>query len=82
MVAATEHTSRLAKAARDKGVPIAACRASVIDSFSHGWRTIVPEECVGDVDQAPHDANLLDIRRRYADVLPLQEVMAYIENLI
>ena len=36
---------------------------------------------MGDVDQAPHDANLLDMRRRYADVLPLQEVMAYIETL-
>ncbi len=63
------------------GCMTAGCvRASVIDSFSHGWRTIVPEECVGDVDQGPHDANLLDIRRRYADVLPLREVMAYIES--
>ena len=64
------------------GCMTAGCvRASVIDSFSYGWRTIVPEECVGDVDQAPHDANLLDIRRRYADVLPLQAVMAYIDNI-
>ena len=64
------------------GCMTAGCvRASVVDSFSYGWRTIVPEECVGDVDQGPHDANLLDIRRRYADVLPLEEVMAYIEAL-
>lgn len=55
-------------------------RASVVDSFSYGWRTIVPEECVGDVEQAPHDANLQDIQRRYADVLPLQDVLAYLEN--
>ena len=56
-------------------------RASVVDSFSHGWRTIVPQECVGDVEQGPHDANLLDIQRRYADVLPLEKVMSYLEDL-
>lgn len=56
-------------------------RASVVDSFSFGWRTIVPEECVGDVEQEPHDANLQDIQRRYADVLPLSDVLAYIETL-
>ena len=56
-------------------------RASVVDSFSYGWRTIVPEECVGDVEQAPHDANLKDIQRRYADVLPLQDVLGYLHSL-
>ena len=56
-------------------------RASVIDSFSHGWRTIVPRECVGDVEQGPHDANLLDIQRRYADVLPVAEVIDYLRSL-
>ena len=56
-------------------------RASVIDSFSHGWRTIVPEECVGDVEQEAHDANLRDIQRRYADVLPLKTVMEYLDSL-
>jgi maleamate amidohydrolase len=55
-------------------------RASVVDSFSYGWRTIVPEECVGDVEQAPHDANLQDIQRRYADVLSLEDVMAYLDG--
>jgi maleamate amidohydrolase len=55
-------------------------RASVVDSFSYGWRTIVPEECVGDVEQTPHDANLQDIQRRYADVLPLEDVMAYLDG--
>ena len=55
-------------------------RASVVDSFSHGWRTIVPRECVGDVDSGPHDANLLDIERRYADVLPLERVLDYLRT--
>lgn len=56
-------------------------RASVVDSFSHGWRTIVPEECVGDVEKGPHDANLQDIQRRYADVLPVTAVINYLEGL-
>ncbi len=55
-------------------------RASVVDSFSYGWRTIVPEECVGDVEQESHDANLRDIQRRYADVLPVEKVIAYLET--
>ena len=64
------------------GCMTAGCvRASVIDGFSHGWRVIVPRECVGDVDQEPHDANLLDMQRRYADVLPMGEVMAYLAAL-
>ena len=29
-------------------------RASIIDSFSYGYRTIVPEECVGDMEEGPH----------------------------
>jgi maleamate amidohydrolase len=51
-------------------------RATVIDSFSYGFRTIVPRECVGDQGEEPHEANLLDIDRRYADVLPLEEVLS------
>ena len=33
-------------------------RASVIDAFSLGFRTIVPEDCVGDHEEEPHRANL------------------------
>jgi maleamate amidohydrolase len=53
-------------------------RATVIDSFSYGFRTIVPRECVGDQGEEPHEANLLDVDRRYADVLPLDEVLSEI----
>ena len=56
-------------------------RASVIDSFSHGYRTILPAECSGDAEEGPHEANLRDIRRRYADVRSMDEVCAYMENL-
>ncbi len=46
-------------------------RASVIDAFSFGFRVIVPEDCVGDVEEGPHVANLRDVGRRYADVVDL-----------
>jgi maleamate amidohydrolase len=47
----------------------------VIDSISHGYRTIVPEECVGDRAQGPHEWNLFDIDAKYADVEPLERVL-------
>ena len=46
-------------------------RASIIDAFSFGFRVIVPEDCVGDVAEGPHFANLQDVGRRYADVVDL-----------
>ncbi|ANT59774.1 hydrolase [Salipiger sp. CCB-MM3] len=56
-------------------------RASVIDAFSHGFRVILPEECSGDHDAQTHAANLCDMGRRYADVMPLAEVLAHLESL-
>lgn len=54
-------------------------RASVVDSFSHRYRTIVPEDCVGDMEEGPHRDNLRDIGRRYADVADLATVLAWLE---
>ncbi len=55
-------------------------RGSTIDSFTYGFRTIVPEDCVGDLDEQPHRDNLRDIGRRYADISSLSEVLAYIKK--
>lgn len=56
-------------------------RASVIDAFSNGFRVIVPEQCVGDVDEGPHRANLTDVNRRYADVVGIDEVLDYLDDV-
>ncbi|HEU0249064.1 MAG TPA: isochorismatase family protein [Gaiellaceae bacterium] len=56
-------------------------RATAIDLLQFGWPTIVPRECVGDRAQAPHDANLFDIQAKYADVVSLDEALAYVETL-
>lgn len=56
-------------------------RATAIDLLQYGWPAIVPRECVGDRAQAPHDANLFDIQAKYADVVSLEEALAYLEGL-
>lgn len=43
-------------------------RASSIDSFALGYRTIVPRECVYDQGSVAHEQNLKDIGMRYVDV--------------
>ena len=55
-------------------------RATVVDSLSHGYRTIVPEECVADKHEIPHFANLCDMVLKYADVEPFEVVRDYLSN--
>jgi maleamate amidohydrolase len=56
-------------------------RASIVDSFSAGFRTIVPSDCCGDQDEEAHANNLRDVGRRYADVVDLRQVLAHIKTL-
>jgi len=55
-------------------------RATAIDSFSYRYRTLVPEDCVGDIEEQPHHDNLRDLDRRYADVINLEQTLAYLED--
>jgi maleamate amidohydrolase len=55
-------------------------RATAVDSLSRSYRTIVPEECVADKHESPHFANLYDMALKYADVLPVAEVLAWLEQ--
>ena len=55
-------------------------RATVVDSLSRSYRTIVPEECVADKHESPHFANLYDMALKYADVLSVSEVLAFMEQ--
>ncbi|KRB40177.1 MULTISPECIES: isochorismatase family protein [unclassified Phenylobacterium] len=54
-------------------------RATAIDSLSHGYRTIVAEECVADKHESYHYANLTDLQLKYADVVNAAEVLAWLE---
>jgi maleamate amidohydrolase len=55
-------------------------RASIVDAFSNGFLTLVPEDAVGDQAQAPHDANLLDCQRRYAEVTTVDACTEYLRR--
>jgi maleamate amidohydrolase len=55
-------------------------RATVVDGLSRSYRTVVPEECVSDKHESPHFANLYDMAVKYADVLPVAEVLAFMEQ--
>ena len=56
-------------------------RATAIDLLQYGYPTLVPRECVGDRAQAPHEANLFDINAKYADVVPLDDVLEYVATV-
>ena len=56
-------------------------RATAIDLLQYGFPTLVPRECVGDRARAPHDANLFDIQAKYADVVGLEETLAFVDSV-
>ncbi|MCO6415455.1 isochorismatase family protein [Siccirubricoccus sp. KC 17139] len=51
-------------------------RATVVDGLSCGFRMVVPEEAVADRHESPHFASLYDMALKYADVLPMEAVLA------
>lgn len=53
--------------------------ATVIDGFSYGYRTVVVEDCVFDRAETPHRVSLFDMDAKYADVLPLADVEAWLK---
>jgi len=55
-------------------------RATAVDSLSRSYRTIVAEEAVADKHESPHFANLYDMALKYADVLPVSEILDFIRN--
>jgi nicotinamidase-related amidase len=55
-------------------------RATCIDARSYRFRVTVAEECVFDRHQAPHAVNLFDMNQKYADVLPVGDIIAHLES--
>jgi nicotinamidase-related amidase len=53
-------------------------RATAVDAFSYNYRVIVPIECVADRSETSHQINLFDLDTKYADVTPLDEVLAHL----
>jgi len=56
-------------------------RATVVDAFSLNYRVILAEEGCFDRSEASHALSLCDMHAKYADVIPTEEVLAYIAQL-
>ena len=56
-------------------------RATVVDGFSHGYHTVVVEDCVYDRALLTHKVNLFDMHHKYADVMSSNDVIAHLDQL-
>jgi nicotinamidase-related amidase len=56
-------------------------RATVVDGATHRFRVQVVEDCVFDRHEACHAINLFDMNQKYADVTPIDSVVAYLRGL-
>ncbi len=56
-------------------------RATVVDAFSYNFRVSIVEECTFDRGEVSHQISLFDMNEKYADVVELQETLAYIKDL-
>jgi maleamate amidohydrolase len=55
-------------------------RATVFDAASWNLRTVVPQEAVFDRIPVSHAISLFDMDRQFADVLPTDEVLDYLQR--
>ncbi|WP_116051364.1 isochorismatase family protein [Amycolatopsis palatopharyngis] len=63
------------------GLTTSGCiRASATDALQHGFRPLVVADACGDRDPRLHEANLLDLGAKYADVLRLDEALTLIQR--
>ncbi|MEY2908027.1 MAG: hypothetical protein RLZZ602_550 [Pseudomonadota bacterium] len=63
------------------GLTTSGCvRATAVDALQYNYKVVVPIEAVGDRNIAAHRANLFDLNAKYADVLPLAEVLDALEH--
>ncbi|MEH3155462.1 MAG: isochorismatase family protein [Gordonia paraffinivorans] len=59
------------------GLSTSGCvRATATDAIAHGFAPIVVADACGDRTQAIHDANLVDVQAKYADVVDLKAAIA------
>jgi maleamate amidohydrolase len=56
-------------------------RATAVDLLQYGYPTLVPRQCVGDRAQGPHEANLVDIQAKYADVVSMEDALSYLQRV-
>ena len=55
-------------------------RSSVTDAFAYNFKVVVPEECVYDRSPTSHAVNLWDMNAKYADVMPVAQAIALLDQ--
>lgn len=64
------------------GLTTSGCvRASTLDALQHGFIPLLVPEACGDRDQSVHDANIFDLKSKYADLLGIEEAIRYFSRL-
>ena len=64
------------------GVSTSGCvRATVVEAVSMNFNVAVLSDCVTDRIPASHQASLLDLWMKYADVVPSEDAMSYLSRL-
>ncbi|MEF9940880.1 MAG: isochorismatase family protein [Lachnospiraceae bacterium] len=64
------------------GATACACvRHTVMDSTGYGFKTIVPEGTIGDRVPGVIEWNLFDMEAKFCDVVPVEEVVKYLEGI-
>ncbi|RAI02226.1 hydrolase [Acuticoccus sediminis] len=56
-------------------------RATTVDAYSFNFKVVIPEETAFDRFEASHAINLFDLNCKYADVIPTDDVAAYLDGL-
>jgi nicotinamidase-related amidase len=56
-------------------------RATAVDGLQYGFRVMVPKEAVGDRAAPAHEQSLFDLNAKYADVIAVDDVLAYFSRL-
>jgi nicotinamidase-related amidase len=55
-------------------------RSTVVDGFSYNYRMVVAEDACFDRGDASHKVSLFDMDAKYADVLPVDQILATLEG--
>lgn len=64
------------------GLSTSGCvRASAVDAICHGFVPLVVRDCVGDRLPAVHEANLFDLAAKTAEIVGIDDTIAYFEGL-
>jgi maleamate amidohydrolase len=59
------------------GLTTSGCvRASAVDGLQNNYQVVVAREAVGDRNPAAHEANLFDLNAKYADVMPVTDIIS------